>query len=283
MNSERLRAMLALVLFIFIVPQYGFSHKITSDDGDFLSKSVVVLQVTDPLPKDAVKLSSLQIGGEKNAINGSYQELVKSARILAAKSDANIIKITQRTPRSATNKYDQLNITLYKAANPRKSEKEFGWTAGRKLTWEDFRGPEQPQMGEDVAAATYCGIGFETNTLTAPTDKLKIFVYNTFYPVQSWVKAGVENDHILAHEQCHFDICELYTRKLRERMSRVNVTATTMKTTLRSIYGQLQKEYVARQELYETETEHGIIEGEQDRWENMIAMELKASDNWREE
>src|SRR5690606_38649660 len=97
------------------------------------------------------------------------------------------------------------------------AEMELSWSKFRKLTWNDFRGSIPHDAEEQTAAATYCGIGFETNTTSHHHNDLKIRVYNTFYPHSSWARPEEMNDAVLAHEQGHFDLCELYTRKLRER------------------------------------------------------------------
>ncbi|RYD54713.1 MAG: DUF922 domain-containing protein [Sphingobacteriales bacterium] len=269
--------MLALVCAT-LSPQFSSAHKIVTSDSENPSvaeKSVVVLQAADPVPFNAVKLNTVDLGASKSA--SSYRELLADAKLLAMKSDANIVKVMESKTRTGSD----LKVTFYKAENPRAYEKEFGWTSSRKLVWDDFRGPVQHSMGHDVAAATFCGIGFETNTISAANPELKVVVYNTFYPTKSFVKTGLEKPEILAHEQCHFDICELYTRKLRAKMSKVKVSVETMKTTLRSLYKEVQQEYIQRQEMYEEETEHGIIGNEQARWEVMIAKELAATDNWK--
>jgi hypothetical protein len=260
-------------------PQFSIANKIVTSSSENTSaaeKSVVVLQAADPIPYNAVRLNTVALPASKSG--NSYRELLESAKLLALKSDANVVKILDNKTRSANG---ELKVAFYKVDNPKECETEFCWSPERKLVWEDFRGPVQNSMGHDVAAATFCGIGFETNTISANNPDLKITVYNTFYPTRSFVKPGLEKASILAHEQTHFDICELYTRKLRARMSNIKVSVETMKTTLRSIYQEVQQEYVQRQEAYEHETEHGIIADEQARWENMINKELAATNQWR--
>jgi hypothetical protein len=161
-------------------------------------------------------------------------------------------------------------------------ETEFTWSADRRLTWDDFRGPVQPYTVDNIAAATFCAIGFETNTVTQNNPMLKVNVFNTFYTRKSWIRESEKNPNILAHEQGHFDLCELYTRKLRERMANVNVDVASLRTTLKGIYAALQKEYQERQQQYEDDTNHGLIYKEQDRWEAMIAQELAQTDKWKD-
>ncbi len=157
---------------------------------------------------------------------------------------------------------------------------EITWNKNRKLTWDDFKGAIPRNAEEYTAAATFCGIGFETNTITSNDNNLKIRVYNTFYPDYSWARPDEKNDEILAHEQGHFDLCELYTRKLRQRMSNVQVNVNTLKPVLRRIYDQLQEEYKDRQQAYEDETEHGVNTPQQERWQKILENELLETEHW---
>ncbi len=234
--------------------------------------SMVVLQPDDPIPVGARKIQIIEVG--KTETINSYSALMNSARQLAAKSDANIIKINTIKAKNSSNVYDYLSATLYKAEQPHKYEKEFAWDKNRKLTWDDFRGPIREDMGDQVAAATFCGIGFETNAIDNKANKVQVLVYNTFMTNQSWVRNEVKNKDILGHEQCHFDICELYTRKMREKMQHIDVPASQIKNVLNHIYDEVSSEYEARQEQYEQETEHGLIDGTQQRWTAEIAREL---------
>ena len=159
---------------------------------------------------------------------------------------------------------------------------EISWKKDRKLTWNDFRGPVPYDAEDQTAAATFCGIGFETQGIGAKNQNLKVKVYNTFYIGNSWARTEEMNDDVLAHEQGHFDLCELYTRKLRERMTDLRASANTIKPTLRRIYDELQDEYKNRQELYEEETGHGVNIAEQKKWEKMLEKELSDTEKWSE-
>ena len=172
-------------------------------------------------------------------------------------------------------------IIVSESANS-SNEKEFSWSKDRKLNWTDFRGVIPSDAHERTAATTACGIGFETNTISTKNNDLYIKVFNFFYADQSWARPGEIDNDVLAHEQGHFDLCELYTRKLRERMSSVKVDVHTLKPILSRIYEQLQREYVARQHAYEAETAHGINIPEQKRWQEQLEKELALNEKWSE-
>lgn len=240
--------------------------------------NVVILQPEDPIPAGAQKMETIEIS-KVETIN-SYSALMTSAKQMAAKSEANIVKINTIKAKNSANVYDYLSATLYKAEHPRKYEKEFAWDKNRKLTWDDFRGPVREDMGDQVAAATFCGIGFETNAIDSRSNQVQVLVYNTFMTNQSWARNEVKSNDILGHEQCHFDICELYTRKMRERMQHIDAPASQMKNVLNNIYDEVSKEYEARQERYEVETEHGLITDAQQRWVAQISRELNETTRW---
>lgn len=243
-------------------------------------ENIVVLQEADPVPATAVKRQTIKLSGSEIPVDPTYGKLLASAKEMAKKSDANIVKIDRLGVRNKANICDEMVATFYKAEKPRLYETEFSWDPSRRLTWEDFRGPVQSYSTENIAAATYCAIGFETNNVVAG-GKVKINVFNSFYPTKSWARDEEKDMHVLAHEQCHFDICELYTRKLRERMAAAHVDISSL-SKLKVIYRELQKEYEGRQELYEDQTNHGLIYAEQDRWQKDIAHELQAEEAWKE-
>lgn len=149
--------------------------------------------------------------------------------------------------------------------------KRFSWNEHRVLSWEDFKGPVETQTDES-AAATCCSIGFKVNNTADGVPELT--VYNTFYMDRSWVKEDAHVESILAHEQGHFDLCELYTRKLRMRFGAVDITAANAKEELMKIYSELNHEYEMCQQAYERETAHGTRLADQKRWQEVIARGL---------
>ena len=148
----------------------------------------------------------------------------------------------------------------------------FQWAEHAKLSWDDFKG-EVKSTHDESAAATCCSIGFKTE-LPAPGAKQQVKVYNVFYVNKSWVRNDARIASILDHEQGHFDLCEIYTRKLRDRMQAVDLTAPGLRDILIHIYTEVSEEYEARQQAYEQETIHGTDIAAQKKWQESIAAEL---------
>jgi len=149
---------------------------------------------------------------------------------------------------------------------------EFQWEQHKKLSWEDFRGPVNA-VSDESAAATHCGMGFRVNTSSA-TGQPEVTVYNTFYINKSWVRPDAKIESILDHEQGHFDLCEIYTRKMRKMMTSFNFEEANAKAALMNIFTRVNNEYENRQQAYEYETSHGTNIGQQRKWQNMIISEL---------
>lgn len=154
------------------------------------------------------------------------------------------------------------------------SATEFQWQEHSHLSWDDFKGPVGAE-DDQTAAATHCGMGFKT--VSGADGKQEIVVYNKFYVNKSWVRSDAKMEEILQHEQGHFDLCELYTRKLRLRLKGIDLDSKNAKQSLYRIYTEVNAEYETRQQRYEDETTHGINTPVQNRWTNNIANELANS------
>lgn len=194
--------------------------------------------------------------------------LFSSCYALNAKENKNGSNLSLAAPSTANNSN---NNHAMAAVSP----VEFQWAEHNTLSWSDFRGAVNA-VTEESAAATHCGIGFKTVCVT-PGSKPSIVVYNTFYVNKSWVRADAMIPEILVHEQGHFDLCEIYTRKLRQRMQGVDMAAANLRSVLESIYFEVKNEYENRQQAYEDETTHGTNFAQQSRWRDNIFRELAAN------
>lgn len=132
----------------------------------------------------------------------------------------------------------------------------------------------------NVAAETSCGIGFETNVISRGVP-VQFRVYNTFSMQRSWVRPDAMTDEVLEHEQGHFDLCELYTRKLRARFNATEgITVDNLRRITRSVWAEVHGEYAERQEQYEEETAHGLNREGQIAWTAFLEKELAATEGW---
>lgn len=156
------------------------------------------------------------------------------------------------------------------------NEELIHWNASQKLTWTDYKG--KVRSGSDAAASTATYLGIEYNFTRNGFD-YKITC--SFSKTKSW---GLhKTDYILAHEQGHFDIAEIYARKLNKLMSEYVFNKNTFKDDLRKLYLSLTTEKDAFQNQYDDETNHSINTVKQTEWLKRIddlLQELKAFSNY---
>jgi hypothetical protein len=147
------------------------------------------------------------------------------------------------------------------------------WSDTRKLVWADFTG-SLPEDAMQNAAVTNCGFGYSSNKMTV-FNKPELTVLNVFNRKLSWVKSNqVYRQELLEHEQLHFDISELYARKLRKEFASTNFTYFNVKKKTESIYNQVQKQYLQRQQEYENESNYSLDKQKQAEWIKKIKEEL---------
>jgi len=194
--------------------------------------------------------------------------LFTSCCALSAKENKDGSNLNVATTTAANNSNNNHTMAAVSGA-------EFQWAEHNTLSWSDFRGAVNA-VTEESAAATHCGIGFRTVCVT-PDSKPSVIVYNTFYVNKSWVRADAMIPEILEHEQGHFDLCEIYTRKLRQRMQGIDMNTADLRAILERTYFDLKNEYESRQQAYEDETTHGTNFAQQSRWRDNISRELAAN------
>ena len=91
------------------------------------------------------------------------------------------------------------------------------WENNQKLTWKDFKG--KPNKRSPYKAMTFASVS--SNLISFSKNELKIEILCHFIKNKSL--KTIETDELLRHEQLHFDIAELAARKMRERVSKLNL------------------------------------------------------------
>lgn len=94
------------------------------------------------------------------------------------------------------------------------------WRAQRPLRWGDFQASACPAVVHPIEReiGACCATGIAVLPCTDAKGRGTFQVDSYLNPRHSWVRdsASFANRLILAHEQVHFDINELYARKIRE-------------------------------------------------------------------
>ncbi|WP_124980041.1 DUF922 domain-containing protein [Nonlabens xiamenensis] len=161
------------------------------------------------------------------------------------------------------------------------SEPKERWTYQEHptLSWEDFRGT--PPSNADHHASVNSGMGYQfSSSMQNGEWHVDVRVNSYFYPQLSWKKELDEHDRaLLAHEQLHWDISELYARQLREAYSRY-VPKNEPKKEVDFIFKVFEKKRRARQQNYDRESQHGNNKEAQSHWQQQIREELFTYSAW---
>ncbi len=149
-----------------------------------------------------------------------------------------------------------------------KDEDLLNWDANRKLTWADYKA--RPDPSSDAAASTTTYLGIEYNI---KTDRFSFKIQSRFSRDRSW---GLhKTEYILSHEQGHFDIAEIFARKLNMKMSNYRFDRKTYDKDLRKIYQEIIDGKEEMQDKYDKETNHSINKVRQEEWLKKISEMLE--------
>lgn len=148
------------------------------------------------------------------------------------------------------------------------NEELLKWNAARKLTWADYKA--RPDPDSDAAASTTTVLNIEYNI---SNNSFSYKIKSNFIKNRSW---GRHKDaYILSHEQGHFDIAEIFARKLHKEMSAYKFNSRTYQKDLKKIYEEVTDEKEETQNDYDRETRHSINKEKQAEWLKKIEKMLE--------
>jgi uncharacterized protein DUF922 len=146
------------------------------------------------------------------------------------------------------------------------------WTT-KKLSWDDYLA--KPSVNDEAAAITSTGIGVE---YIVKNNQLSYKISCLFSKNRSWGR--FRSDYILSHEQGHFDITEIYARKLARAIKEYEFNPKTYKSDLDEIYKILMREKENYQEQYDHETDYSRDRINQGLWLQRIQDQLEELKDW---
>ena len=153
------------------------------------------------------------------------------------------------------------------------------WNKDIKLSWTDFHA--LPSKTSKYAANSHCGIKIDFNE---KTNVVEIIVESQFTRSKSWNKPGLRSDNLLRHEQGHFDMTELFARKLRKKISNLNISSKKdvdrfsrkVNELFNATYEKFQRESVK----YDEKTNHSENIKEQEEWTEDIQEDLDSMEEY---
>src|SRR6476659_8430547 len=122
------------------------------------------------------------------------------------------------------------------------------WSPVKRLTWDDYLA--KPSSSTDAAAITSTALGVEYHL---KNNALTYTITCRFSKTNSWGRH--KTDYILKHEQGHFDITELFARKLAKELREYKFNPHKYQDDVGKIYKKLMDEKEEYQNKYDKETD----------------------------
>ena len=142
------------------------------------------------------------------------------------------------------------------------------WNKNYKLKWSDFQGVSpSDNTWKAVSYASIDARGYMDGGLP------KYRVINAFLRKKSWTIDALSMD-LLEHEQLHFDIAELYARKIKKTIEDLRRKKIKNYDRYEPLILRLMHERQAMDVKYDNETHHSMNVEAQSVWCKMIAIEL---------
>ena len=152
---------------------------------------------------------------------------------------------------------------------------EIAWKAARKLTWDDFKAKADDK--DPLHALTATNIDMKAK---CENGELKVKVESVFSSNESWTK-NKKSERLLFHEQLHFDITEIYARRLRKELKDLP-GACSAPERINAVTDRIFEEWKKQEDVYDQQTDHGLNQEQMKIWATKIEVELKILDNYKE-
>ncbi len=149
-----------------------------------------------------------------------------------------------------------------------KTEEVISWSDAHKLSWSDYKANPNPQSDAAASTTTLLSISYKISS-----NSFSYTIKSHFSRTRSWGRH--KSDYILSHEQGHFDIAEIFARKLHKKMSEYRFDRKTYQKDLNKIYQEVVDEKEEMQNEYDDETNHSINKEKQASWLKKIAKKLE--------
>lgn len=144
---------------------------------------------------------------------------------------------------------------------------ELSWNEYYKLQWDDFQGePDKNSLGDAATAVRIRAKPFIVKK------QIHYDVVAIFTRSKSWYRDT--SPELLAHEQLHFDIAEVYARKIRRKIAEMKRQGINDIKAYNAAIHELLLESNQVDVQYDAETLHGAMTKRQAAWSEKVKGEL---------
>ncbi len=230
----------------------------------------------DFTPSTPQLLGNIRIKDGGLSVQCDFKTVLGLAAKEARAMGGNCVKITEHRKPDHVSTCHRIRAAIYKIANPEDFEEEIIWHEARKLAIRDFKGSteKRPFQAATVSSFQYFT---ERNPLNA---QFVLKAESLFYCPGSYFKPSENDSLILAHEQLHFDITEIYARKFVKKVAETVSNHTTLINEHEKIAKEVFEELQLKQDEYDSEVYADI--SKQPKWNAWVAAELQALADYKD-
>jgi hypothetical protein len=162
-------------------------------------------------------------------------------------------------------------------SNYQKNDSIIVWRDTERIKWSDFKYSTVDTFDFAEAAQISTSISYRYNVIN---DIITFEIIALMHKENSWTTDTLSND-LLEHEQLHFDLTELFARKMRKGVITLKSKGVIELTQYIDLINNLQTEYYKEQRNYDEETMHGSNHTSQEIWNEKIRSELMKLERYR--
>lgn len=150
------------------------------------------------------------------------------------------------------------------------------WNKNYKLSWDDFLGKKFVSK-DYLAAYSFLELYYIPVYHKNKNNNYSYTIIPVFYKYKSSVID--RNSKLLEHEQIHFDIEEIFSRKIRKHFE-ILKNCNESEYNHRKIFNNYLDSLKNYQERYDLDTDHSLVKKKQEFWKAIVAIKLKELDSF---
>ena len=241
---------LMYVLIVALVMGCGIGMKVVtirSYEPIAVHEPFALLEEGDPLDTAGSELvARLRTTDKGMTVRCDYPAVLDTVKALARSMGANLVKIDRHVlPSVYGSSCHRVEARFYRVEDATPFEETITWYPERRLRLVDFKGDT---VARPFRAATFCGITYHGNYAA---NSMILTVEAWFDHQGSYFKHGDDDINVLAHEQVHFDIAEVYARMLRKRIAGTSFIGKDVNAVLHDLHMVVIREMTIEQDRYD--------------------------------
>ena len=166
-------------------------------------------------------------------------------------------------------------ILVYSAFSQNEKSDLIQWNNKYNLSWSDFKGNSKDTIYAKNTHLQACAVScIELSyKYLVSGNKIDFIIINQFNKLKSFT-CDTLSEELLQHEQCHFDLSEIYARKIRREVRDLQKKGINKIDNYINVFKVLKAELDSIDNQFDIDTFYGNVEDQQNLWQKKIKKEL---------